>query len=98
VPSPPAPIAGPTPSSITRCAPHTPQCTTLNTWRRSDCFKCSWHRGPNSVAVPLPANRPDKAMTAEQVTTDVPGRILVLLGVPVTATKEAVRDTLVVGA
>jgi hypothetical protein len=44
------------------------------------------------VAVPLPANRPDKAMTVEQVTTDVPGRILVLLGVPVTATKQSVRS------
>jgi hypothetical protein len=71
--------------------PHsTPQCNTLNTWRRTDCFKCAAARTATCTSVPVASKQAERALTADQLTTDVPGRILVLIGVSVTTSKQTV--------
>jgi hypothetical protein len=67
------------------------QCAALNYARQMNCFKCGHRRTPGAVAVPSSASSlTTPEMTRDQLTTELPNRVLVLMDVPAGTSKDTV--------
>jgi hypothetical protein len=74
------------------------QCAALNYARQMNCFKCGHRRTPGAVAVPSSASSlTTPEMTRDQLTTELPNRVLVLMDVPAGTSKDTVCVCVCVG-